>query len=89
MTQRMNERQPAQSSDYAAPLIFVECKARAVFLADVEKDRRNKRQEKPMQMVSEVMTHDVRFVAPRERLQRTAQMMDEPNVGMLSMGANA
>jgi CBS domain-containing protein len=36
-----------------------------------------------MQMVSEVMTRDVMFVAPQESLQRAAQMMDELNVGVL------
>lgn len=36
-----------------------------------------------MRMISEVMTRDVRFVAPRESLQRAAQMMDELNVGAL------
>ncbi|HEX7636583.1 MAG TPA: CBS domain-containing protein [Noviherbaspirillum sp.] len=36
-----------------------------------------------MQMVSELMTRDVRFVAPQESLQRAAQMMDELNVGAL------
>lgn len=36
-----------------------------------------------MQMVSEVMTRDVRFVSPQESLQRAAQMMDELNVGVL------
>lgn len=36
-----------------------------------------------MQMVSEVMTRDVRFVSPQESLQRAAQMMDELNVGAL------
>lgn len=36
-----------------------------------------------MQRVSEVMTRDVRFVAPRESLQHAAQMMDELNVGAL------
>lgn len=33
-----------------------------------------------MQMVSEVMTRDVRFVSPKESLQRAAQLMDEMNV---------
>jgi CBS domain-containing protein len=36
-----------------------------------------------MQMVSELMTRDVRFVAPQESLQRAAQLMDELNVGAL------
>ncbi|GIZ52795.1 CBS domain-containing protein [Noviherbaspirillum aridicola] len=36
-----------------------------------------------MQTVSEVMTRDVRFVAPQESLQHAAQMMDELNVGAL------
>jgi CBS domain-containing protein len=36
-----------------------------------------------MQMVSEVMTRNVQFVAPQESLQRAAQMMDELNVGAL------
>ena len=36
-----------------------------------------------MQMVSELMTRDIRFVAPQESLQRAAQMMDELNVGAL------
>jgi CBS domain-containing protein len=36
-----------------------------------------------MQMVSEVMTRDVRFVSPQESLQHAAQMMDELNVGAL------
>lgn len=36
-----------------------------------------------MQMVSELMTRDVRFVAPQESLQRAAQMMDELDVGAL------
>lgn len=36
-----------------------------------------------MQMVYEVMTRDVRFVAPQESLQRAAQLMDELNVGAL------
>ncbi|WP_148415351.1 CBS domain-containing protein [Noviherbaspirillum massiliense] len=36
-----------------------------------------------MQMVSQVMTRDVRFVSPQESLQRAAQMMDEMNVGAL------
>jgi CBS domain-containing protein len=36
-----------------------------------------------MQMVSEVMTRNVMFVAPQESLQRAAQMMDELNVGAL------
>jgi CBS domain-containing protein len=38
---------------------------------------------KAMQMVSEIMTRDVRFVAPQESLQHAAQMMDEMNVGSL------
>ncbi|HYD93812.1 MAG TPA: CBS domain-containing protein [Noviherbaspirillum sp.] len=36
-----------------------------------------------MQMISELMTRDVRFVAPQENLQRAAQLMDELNVGAL------
>jgi CBS domain-containing protein len=36
-----------------------------------------------MQMVSEVMTRNVEFVSPREKLQRAAQMMDQLNVGVL------
>jgi CBS domain-containing protein len=36
-----------------------------------------------MQMVSEVMTRDVRFVSPQESLQRAAQMMDELDIGVL------
>ena len=36
-----------------------------------------------MQMISELMTRDVRFVAPQESLQRAAQLMDELNVGAL------
>ncbi|HEY0844284.1 MAG TPA: CBS domain-containing protein [Noviherbaspirillum sp.] len=36
-----------------------------------------------MQMVSEVMSRNVRFVSPNESLQRAAQMMDELNVGAL------
>lgn len=36
-----------------------------------------------MQMISEVMTRDVRFVTPQENVQRAAQMMDELNVGAL------
>jgi len=36
-----------------------------------------------MQMVSEVMTRDVRFVSPQESLQRAAQMMGELDVGAL------
>ncbi|HEV2612383.1 MAG TPA: CBS domain-containing protein [Noviherbaspirillum sp.] len=36
-----------------------------------------------MQIVSEVMTRDVRFVSPQESLQRAAQMMDELDVGAL------
>ncbi|TCS36260.1 CBS domain-containing protein [Paucimonas lemoignei] len=36
-----------------------------------------------MQMVSEVMTRNVRFVTPQENLQRAAQLMDELNVGAL------
>jgi CBS domain-containing protein len=38
---------------------------------------------KAMQIVSEVMTRNVMFVAPQESLQRAAQMMDELNVGSL------
>jgi CBS domain-containing protein len=41
------------------------------------------RKEAAMQMVSEVMTRDVRFVSPQESLQRAAQMMEELNVGAL------
>src|SRR5688572_16190450 len=36
-----------------------------------------------MQMVSEVMSKNVRFIAPRESLQRAAQMMSELDVGSL------
>jgi CBS domain-containing protein len=36
-----------------------------------------------MQIVSQVMTRDVRFVSPQESLQRAAQMMDDLNVGAL------
>lgn len=36
-----------------------------------------------MQMVSEIMTRNVRFVAPQENLQHAAQLMDELNVGVL------
>lgn len=36
-----------------------------------------------MQMISQVMTRDVRVVAPHESVQRAAQMMDELNVGAL------
>ncbi|GAB3554393.1 hypothetical protein GCM10027343_42390 [Noviherbaspirillum agri] len=36
-----------------------------------------------MQIVSQVMTRDVRFVSPQENLQRAAQLMDELNVGAL------
>lgn len=36
-----------------------------------------------MQMISEVMTRDIRVVAPQESLQRAAQLMDELNVGAL------
>ncbi len=36
-----------------------------------------------MQMVSQLMTRDVRVVAPHESVQRAAQMMDELNVGSL------
>lgn len=36
-----------------------------------------------MQMVSEVMTRNVRFVSPQETVRRAAQMMDELNVGAL------
>jgi CBS domain-containing protein len=39
--------------------------------------------EKTMQTVSEVMTRDVRFIAPQESLQRAAQMMGELDVGVL------
>lgn len=41
-----------------------------------------------MQTVSELMTRDVRFVAPQENLQRAAQMMDELNVGALPVCDN-
>lgn len=41
-----------------------------------------------MQTVSEMMTRDVRFVAPQESLQRAAQMMDELNVGALPVCDN-
>ncbi len=36
-----------------------------------------------MQMISQVMTRDVRVIAPHESVQRAAQMMDELNVGAL------
>lgn len=36
-----------------------------------------------MQMISQVMTRDVRFVSPQESVQRAAQLMDELNVGAL------
>ncbi len=36
-----------------------------------------------MQMISDVMTRNVRFVSPQENLQRAAQIMDELNVGSL------
>lgn len=36
-----------------------------------------------MQRIAEVMTRDVRFVAPQETVQRAAQLMDELNVGAL------
>lgn len=36
-----------------------------------------------MPMISQVMTRDVRVIAPRESVQRAAQLMDELNVGSL------
>ena len=36
-----------------------------------------------MPHVSDIMTRDVRFIAPREKLQRAAQMMSELDVGAL------
>jgi CBS domain-containing protein len=36
-----------------------------------------------MRTVSDVMTRDVRTIAPKESIQRAAQMMDELNVGVL------
>ncbi len=36
-----------------------------------------------MQKVSEIMTRDVRSIAPRENLRRAAQMMNELEVGVL------
>ncbi len=36
-----------------------------------------------MQKVSEIMTRDVRYIAPRENLRRAAQMMSELEVGVL------
>lgn len=36
-----------------------------------------------MQKVSDIMTRDVRYIAPREKLQRAAQMMSDLNVGAL------
>jgi CBS domain-containing protein len=36
-----------------------------------------------MSRISEVMTRDVRVIAPHESLQRAAQIMDELNVGVL------
>ena len=36
-----------------------------------------------MPQVSDIMTRDVRFIAPREKLQRAAQMMSELDVGAL------
>lgn len=36
-----------------------------------------------MQRVSEIMTRDVRFIAPQESLQRAAQLMNELDVGAL------
>jgi len=36
-----------------------------------------------MQMVSQVMTRDVRYVSPQESLQRAAQVMEELDVGAL------
>jgi CBS domain-containing protein len=41
-----------------------------------------------MQMVSEVMTRNVQFIAPQESLQRAAQMMNELNVGALPVCDN-
>jgi CBS domain-containing protein len=40
-------------------------------------------QELTMQMISEVMTRDVRAVSPQESVQRAAQLMDELDVGAL------
>jgi CBS domain-containing protein len=39
-----------------------------------------------MSRISEVMTRDVRVIAPHESLQRAAQIMDELNVGALPAG---
>ena len=39
-----------------------------------------------MSRISEVMTRDVRVIAPHESLQRAAQIMDELNVGVLPAG---
>jgi CBS domain-containing protein len=39
--------------------------------------------EKTMQMVSEIMTRDVRVVSPQDNLQHAAQMMEQLNVGVL------
>ncbi len=36
-----------------------------------------------MQKVSDIMTRDVRYIAPREKLQRAAQMMSDLDVGAL------
>lgn len=36
-----------------------------------------------MQMVSQVMTRDVRYVSPQGSLQRAAQVMEELDVGAL------
>lgn len=36
-----------------------------------------------MQKVSDIMTRDVRYIAPREKLRRAAQMMSDLNVGAL------
>jgi CBS domain-containing protein len=42
-----------------------------------------KRKETAMQKVSDIMTRDVRYIAPREKLQRAAQMMSDLDVGAL------
>lgn len=39
-----------------------------------------------MSRISEVMTRDVKVIAPHESLQRAAQIMDELNVGALPAG---
>lgn len=36
-----------------------------------------------MQLISEIMTRDVRTIAPQESIQRAAQIMDELNVGAI------